>query len=225
MASSFFTRPEAELYVGTQNFSSKITLAPTDYGLTAAQALEYSDLNTLWRSAYEVANDPQQRTIGKVATKNNLEAQIREKSSQLAKIVEATPTVTDEQKIDLGLNVRKVPEPIGAPGTPTDFAVQVLPDGTLVLTWKCANPAGASGTTYNVFRRTTSTGPFDFLGTSGQRKFIDNTLPANSQQITYQIQAIRSTALGANAQFLVNFGFNSSGGFAAASVTPLKVAA
>ncbi len=73
-------------------------------------------------------------------------------------------------------------------------------------------------------RRTTPTGPFDFLGTSGQRKFIDTTVPAGSSQITYQLQGVRSTAIGPYAQFNVNFGFASNGQMTA-SVTPVKLAA
>ena len=115
------------------------------------------------------------------------------------------------------------PTPVGPPGTPSDFAVEVQQDGTVVLTWKCNNPAGAGGTTYNVYRRNDPSGSFEFLGTAGQRKFIDSTIPAGSSNITYQIQGVRSTAIGAFAQFNVNFGF-SSGGTMTASVTPVLAA-
>ena len=121
--------------------------------------------------------------------------------------------------------VPAAPSPVGTPGTPTDFKVAVQGDGTVVLTWKCPQPAGASGTTYNVYRGPNPTGPWDFLGTAGQRKFIDTTFPAGTTHVTYQIRAIRSTAIGAYAQFNVNFGGGGGGAPLTASVTPVKLAA
>ena len=114
---------------------------------------------------------------------------------------------------------------MGTPGTPTGFKVLVQGDGTVELTWKCVNPPGASGTTYNVYRAASLDGPFEFLGTSGQRKFIDSTIPGGSSHFVYQIQAVRSTALGAFAQFNVNFGIGGGGAQITASVTPVKLAA
>ncbi len=223
MASSFFRRPEPELYTGTQVFATKISATPTAFGLTAEQAADYSALNILWRAAYEVANDPEQRTTGKVATKNNLKHQIRAMSSMLAAIVEATPTVTDEQKLDLGLNVRKIPEPVAAPGTPYAFTVVLNGSGGLTAGWKCDNPPGAYGVFYSIFRRNGPTDPYEFLGISGQRKFIDDSIPAGSSQITYKIQAGRTTGPGTPAEFNVNFGIGGSGSMTA-SVTPVKIA-
>lgn len=120
------------------------------------------------------------------------------------------------------------PSPRPAPGTPTDFTVELFQDGSLELKWKCANPAGASGTIYQVWRRVEAEGEFQYLGGSGARKYLDNTIPAGSSQVTYQIQAVRSTAIGAFAQFNVNFGTSSAGTFTA-SVSdddqPAKLAA
>ena len=59
------------------------------------------------------------------------------------------------------------------------------------------------------------------------KEFTDQTVPAGSSQVTYQIQAVRSTAAGPWAQFNVNFG-TSSGGTMISSITestPTKIAA
>ena len=103
------------------------------------------------------------------------------------------------------------PSPVGDPGLPTDFKVSLNQDGSVDLSWKCPNPPGAVGTLYQVFRRIGATGEFDYLGGSGQKAFTDATIPAGSSQVTYQIQAVRSTAIGPWAQFNVNFGVSSSG--------------
>jgi hypothetical protein len=104
---------------------------------------------------------------------------------------------------------------VGAPGTPTDFTVSLNGDGTLKLKWKCANPAGSVGTIYQVWRRiggAGGAGEFVYLGGSGTKDFTDDTLPAGSAAVTYQIQGVRSTAIGPWAQFNVNFGISSGGG-------------
>lgn len=119
------------------------------------------------------------------------------------------------------------PSPRPAPGQPTDFSVTLGADGALSLKWKCANPTGSTGTIYQMWRRIGGAGEFTYLGGSGTKDFVDATVPAGSSQVTYQIQAVRSTAVGPWAQFNVNFG-TSSGGTTIASITegtPSKIAA
>lgn len=96
--------------------------------------------------------------------------------------------------------------PIGAPGTPTEFTYTLDARGALKLRWKCKNPRGSVGTMYQVSRRLGFDGPLVQLGLSGTKRFIDDTIPAGASQIVYQIQAIRSTAVGPAALFNVNFG-------------------
>lgn len=110
------------------------------------------------------------------------------------------------------------PEPKGPPGTPNTMTVTLNGNGSLNLKWKCPNPAGTSGTVYQVYRRVGGTGEFTYLGGSGAKLFVDATVPAGATQLTYQIQAVRSTAIGLWATFNVNFGTNVGGGVTA-SVT------
>ena len=75
-------------------------------------------------------------------------------------------------------------------------------------------------------RRKIGSGEFQFVGGVGEKKFVDQTVPAGSTTITYQLQAVRSTASGEWAQFNVNFGV--SDGALTALVTdgvPVKIAA
>ena len=60
-------------------------------------------------------------------------------------------------------------------------------------------------------RRIGASGSFAVIGASGIRSFTDGTLPTGLSSVTYEIRAIRSTAVGTAAQFLVNFGTGSSG--------------
>jgi hypothetical protein len=98
------------------------------------------------------------------------------------------------------------PSPIAAPGKPHDLRVDLQGTGALALRWKCRNPRGSTGTVYHLARQLAPNGPLAFLGISGSKRFIDETVPAGASQIVYQIQAIRSTAQGPPARFPVNLG-------------------
>lgn len=117
-----------------------------------------------------------------------------------------------------------IPTPVTTLGTPTDFTVELQTTGALKIKWKCASPR-ATGMVYQVFRRTTPTAEFEYLGGSGSKEFVDSTIPAGSSQVTYQIQAVRSTAVGPFAQFNVNFGTSSGTMTAQVEETPAKKAA
>lgn len=102
------------------------------------------------------------------------------------------------------------------PGTPFELSVGLLGDGSLQLKWKCSNPAGTTGTIYEV-RRALAGGSMQFIGASGVKSFVDDLLPSGAATpVTYQITAVRSTARGNPAQFLVNFG--TGGGFTVSAV-------
>ena len=126
--------------------------------------------------------------------------------------------------------VPATPSPIAPPGQPFEFKVILDSSGALQLKWKCNNPAGSTGTIYQVWRRIGGSGEFIYQGGTGTRDFIDATVPAGSAQVTYQIQGVRSTTVGPWAQFNVNFGVSggAGGGMMIASVTegkPAKIAA
>lgn len=103
------------------------------------------------------------------------------------------------------------------PGTPFDFTVGLLQDGSLELKWKCSNPSGTVGTIYEV-KRQIGGGAMTFVGATGVKTFTDDSLPSNASPCTYQVTAVRSTARGNPAQFTVNFGMG-GGGLTIASVT------
>ena len=129
------------------------------------------------------------------------------------------------------LPVPAKPTPLPPPGTPSDFTAALNPDGSLKLRWKCANPAGAKGTLYQVSRRTGgggaggAGGAFAPVGATGLKSFVDPTVPAGAASVTYQVVAVRSTATGPAAQFTVNFGVGGSGEMLASVVSAPKLAA
>jgi len=95
--------------------------------------------------------------------------------------------------------------PLCPPGPVSNFKVEINGDGSLTLKWKSDNPTGAAGTMYQVWRRIGAAGAFAYCGGTGAREFVDATVPPGTTSICYQIQAVRSTAVGPWTQFNVNF--------------------
>lgn len=111
------------------------------------------------------------------------------------------------------------PTPVPPPGTPVDFRAALNPDGSLKLSWKCPNPPGAPGTIYQVARRIGGSGAFVSLTSVGTRSLTDPTVPSGTASVTYRINAVRSTAIGLAAEFIVNFGTGLSGEMVASVVS------
>jgi hypothetical protein len=127
------------------------------------------------------------------------------------------------------LPVPATPGPIPAPGMPEGLKVELKPNGSLLLKWKCENAPGSTGVFYYVWRRTGESGEYAFLGASGAREFSDTTVPMGVASVTYQIQAARTTSKGDAAYFLVQFGTTAGGGMTVSAIKgddgPKKAAA
>jgi hypothetical protein len=116
MPRDFFPSREADIVTWTTNFKTLITATPTAYGLTAAQATAYGAKSDDFIAKHQAANDPSTRSPSAIVAKDVSKAVLAAEARMLARIVQATPSVTAEQKSDLGLTVRDVePSPIPPP--------------------------------------------------------------------------------------------------------------
>jgi hypothetical protein len=102
------------------------------------------------------------------------------------------------------------PSPIAAPGTPYRFEDE-LEVGRLRLRWRCRNPRGAAGTMYQL-ERSIDGGPMASLGITGDRSFIDATIPGGTRQVVYKVRAVRSTKVGGAALHTVALSSDGSRG-------------
>lgn len=196
-------------------------------GLSSAQATAFKAAATLARGNY---NDAVSANLAKKAAYNLSQTTVtslRQAASEALALIKAhADNAADPSAVYQAAQIPAPlpPAPAPAPGTPTDFTVALQQTGAVTLKWKCANPVGVSGTIYEVRRRTGS-GSFMFVGAIGVREFTDDTLPAGSVNVTYQITAVRSTLRGLPAQFNVNFGIGGDGFATVTSVQPMKIAA
>ena len=93
------------------NFATIVTGAPTTYNLTAAQCTALTTASTNFLAAYNAVRADGMRSKSLTAAKNSARAALllllRPAYAQIA----ALTSVTDAQKIALGITVRKVPAP------------------------------------------------------------------------------------------------------------------
>jgi hypothetical protein len=209
-----------------EDHSAPFTTNATAIGVTTTEVTDLDTKTDAARAAYTAQQVAQQAAKNAtVALHNAVDAMSTAGAALLKKIrAKAEQTANPNVYTLAEIPPPPTPSPVGAPGEPTNFAVLLQNNGALTLTWKCANPAGASGTTYQVWRRLAATGDLAFIGVTGEKKFVDATIPAGTTQATYQIQAFRSTIAGPWAQFNVNF-TTEIGGAVVTAVTAPKMAA
>lgn len=196
-------------------------------GTTAAEAAALATKTTAARNAFNARQSA--RNAARAATNDyNLAVEaMTQAAADIIKQIKTKAAISGSGVYSLAeIPAPATPSPRPPPGPISDFVVTLDGNGALGLKWKCANPPGATGTIYQVWRRIGAAGEFSYLGGSGSRSFVDDTLPAGSASVTYQIQAVRSTAVGPWAQFNVNFGVSGSGAMTASVVeTTPKLAA
>lgn len=187
---------------------------PEAIGLSPERIAEIEALLSQARAAqlaaYEARNAAQAATLAfEIATA----ALVRNASSAIG-LIKATASASPDPAAVLLQAQLPVPHgpatpgSIPPPGTPTGFHVELLQNGSIVLSWKCDNPAGSVGTMYQVRRcvHGTSGDAFEHLALCGEKTFTDNDIPVGTGTLTYEVTAFRSTRRGQPARFNVNFG-------------------
>jgi hypothetical protein len=206
MSKSFFNGcRDSELAVASRCFAEKIAPSPETYGISPAMAEAYGEVDARWQEAYAKTTNPSTRTSGAVIGKNQARAEVIAMASSLAKIICGNPQVSHAQRIGLALSVRDLPSPLPAPGKPFSLKTMLDGDGSLIVTWKCDNPRGSRGTTYEIWRQVNG-GPREFIRTVGTKRYRDAGLPVGVTGLVYHIRAVRSTKVGAWSLFPVSIG-------------------
>jgi hypothetical protein len=118
MSDRFPPQKDSELRTMAANASTKITAHPSDYGLSVGQATALASLSAAYATAYNLAIDPITRTKAKISAKNDARKLLADNLRDLNRFVQATKTVTDEKKIEIGFPVYSARRPIPAPSDP-----------------------------------------------------------------------------------------------------------
>jgi hypothetical protein len=112
----FVPTREGDLDEFVQNFDTRITASPTTIGLTAADATAFHALVVAWDAAYTVTKNRGTRSQSAVIVKDEAKFAMVQKLRELARIVQAFPGTTNEDRSLLGLTIPAERQPQPAPG-------------------------------------------------------------------------------------------------------------
>lgn len=133
MASSWLPQKDAELVPFAQHFSAETTATPAVYLMTPAEATTLDGLVTAFVTALGVATAPATRTPVTISQKEIAKAALLGALRSFTKRIQASTTVTPDQKAAIGVPVHKTtPTPIPAPVTRPIVAVLTPPVGRTV---------------------------------------------------------------------------------------------
>lgn len=142
MAISYIPTTDSGLADWLLNFSTLVSANFAAYGLTSGNATTIAAQNTSYQAAYAAATDPSTRTPSTVAAKDAAKTSALAVVRPFAMQINANAGVTDEQRSDLGLTIRKtVPTPIPAPtAVPGVALINLTPLAANLRTFNTATP-------------------------------------------------------------------------------------
>lgn len=115
----FLPARDADLIAWSANFRDHIVADASAFGLSQQQSDDYSVLHDAYSARYSAATNPSLNSKAAIGAKNNAKKALKAEARKLARIVQATPSVTDDQRRQLQLTV---PDPhmtaIARPGDP-----------------------------------------------------------------------------------------------------------
>lgn len=199
---SFLPDRDDELLAWSVNFSTRITATPTAFGLTAALATAYATVHSNYATAL-AACDPGERSKADVAAKNVARATLKAQASLLAKLVQGTASVTDSQKIELGLNVRAEPTPRPAPAAPPTLAVKVVSGWTVSIKLSDSQDSGRRGKPADVIGASI----FSYVGATPPTDISDWKFEGNTGRVKQNVVFDDTLAPGTKV-WLTAFWFN-----------------
>ena len=157
---------DGQLASFAENFATRVSLAPLDYGISVAQAASLTakkDDYVAALDALEVAKQAGTRSKNLTELKSFAKADLLRVQRELYGIIQSSLSVTDAKKIELGIVVKdKTPSPVEAPTTSpvvtvvsvTGYTVRYRIRGTTAQD-SVARPIGAEGAVVLSFVGTT----------------------------------------------------------------------
>jgi hypothetical protein len=107
----YLPQADAQLLAWSTNFNTLINGRGPGFGLTSAQASEYTTKHTAYATAYTAAFEPNTRTRPKITIKDEAKKQLSAYARELVRIVQSYPQLTDDQRRELMITVPKQRSP------------------------------------------------------------------------------------------------------------------
>lgn len=112
---NFYYQNEAAAVTGAAAFARAILASPESFGISPEMAASFAAQSDALTSAYDLSSNPSTRTMGAVAGKNAALRAMRQGAMRLSRILYATPTVSDQQLVEVGLLPRATRTPVAGP--------------------------------------------------------------------------------------------------------------
>jgi len=123
---------------------------PEDFSLTAQQAANYSTLFTSFAALYQKCQTTTQRTPQNIDLKKTAKESLIAETRTLAAQIRSSTTVTDANKIALGLNLgTNEPSPVPTPMTPPTIDIKGAIGRTVTIRLHDAENPSRRGRPYN----------------------------------------------------------------------------
>lgn len=135
---NYIPNKDSEYALWAENFASSIQANPLLYGLSSGDATTISQVNSTFQSAYSVATDPATRTSPAVQAKTNARNAATEVFRMYAQRIRNDVAVSDEAKLDLGINLKPVGggTPVPEPVTNPELDLVYQTPGVIQLTYQ-----------------------------------------------------------------------------------------
>ena len=154
MTSGSVPNTDAALATWAANLATRVAGRIDHYGANVTQSNDFTALNDAFQSAYAASSNADTRTRGKILAKNDARDLLVIAARRLVAVLQAFPATTDEQRVELGLRVRKAARTQTPPPTVSPaISAAAGPGRTVVVTIqdpadeRRARPRGAASTT------------------------------------------------------------------------------
>ncbi|MGC4031441.1 MAG: hypothetical protein QM754_06855 [Tepidisphaeraceae bacterium] len=201
---TYMPRLEIEQVAWSQNLVDVVTPNAAAYGVPTAVMTAFAAVNDSLQTAWAAASAMNSRTRGSVADKNTALRQMKIAARQVVGLIQSTPTVSDQMKIDAKVTVRKThPTPSPVPGYAPVPVIKAVNDRTVSLElWqdkqkrgRPAKVAGASVFTAPAGAALSDTTAWTLYANTTQTK-LDVVFPPSTTGDSVQITAYWSNSRG-----------------------------
>lgn len=166
---------------------------PEAIGLTADQVADLQMRTNLARANYEAAQTARENSRNATVGYHQAVDAMRELGGSLINAIKAFAAATGDPKV---YTTAQVPppsprKPAPPPAAPAEITTTMQKNGAVMLRWKLTQPAPGAETFVSIARQLNGVGEFVLIGTTGEKKFVDEKLPPGTASAVYLLRAHR----------------------------------
>ena len=165
-------------------------------GLLETQTTELSTLISTARSSYDTAQAAKQALKGLIELQDANLASMTQFGSQLVQTIRAFAVQTGDPQVYATAEIEPRKEPTPIPPFPaSNLSYELTTSGALRITW---DGRLSTGTSYilerALFDAQGQPGPFESIAFVDQLSYIDETIPAGTVSVLYQVKGLKGEA-------------------------------